>query len=349
VPSPEPSADEEAQTRTSATEAPQKSMTILHEIERDFGEFARSVGYQGDVGPLWEEAQAQAEALAKPSSQQRQAQVPATPQTPQRITPVAADIQLRPGGGIGPDGFYISPPRRGVQPRSPPSASGSYPASPGRGDEWLTDTYGPRQEREPEALGPDALEPSGTQRQPSSGEREWEEAAETSPAARSRGSGPLPAAAQESFQQAEALCQRQRFAEAIPLFRQTLELLEEGGLAASTPGSPAAAVAAEVWAHLGVAMQSLDRVPESIDGYRRAVTLDPSLHVCFANLATLHAYLNERERAVEYITRALTLDPHNPTYAQLRSQFTSEGKGDAASEATSSPESNGDGSADEEL
>merc|ERR1719436_2401147 len=87
---------------------------------------------------------------------------------------------------------------------------------------------------------------------------------------------------------------------------------------ATVKASVPPAVTAEVWAHLGVAMQSLDRVPEAIDSYRRAVSLDSSLHVCFANLATLHAYLQERERALEYIAEALTLDPSNPTYSQIR-------------------------------
>ena len=102
-----------------------------------------------------------------------------------------------------------------------------------------------------------------------------------------------------------------------------------------------AAVSAEVWAHLGVAMQSLDRVPEAIDSYKRAVGLDPSLHVCLANLATLHAYLSDRERALEYIDRALKLDPESATYGQIRSHLAEEAPqgepapaGDSVSDAT---------------
>eukprot|EP00913_Durusdinium_trenchii_P002668 g2469.t1 len=68
-------------------------------------------------------------------------------------------------------------------------------------------------------------------------------------------------------------------------------------------------------------MQSLDRVPEAIDSYQRAVSLDPGLHVCFANLATLHAYLHEKPKALEYISKALEVEPGNPTYNALRSRY----------------------------
>jgi len=101
----------------------------------------------------------------------------------------------------------------------------------------------------------------------------------------------------------------------VPLFQRVLHLLE-GSDGDTVPAPPV--VTAEVWAHMGVAMQSLDRVPAAIDSYKHAVALDPTLHVCFANLATLHAYLNEREVALEYIGRAITLDPTNATYGQIR-------------------------------
>ncbi|CAJ1358040.1 unnamed protein product [Effrenium voratum] len=97
-------------------------------------------------------------------------------------------------------------------------------------------------------------------------------------------------------------------------------------------------------------MQSLDRVPEAIDSYQRAVSLDASLHVCFANLATLHAYLHERDKALEYIAKALEVEPENPTYTMLRSQFSADkekaqdarsevkDKADSLSESAESPE-----------
>merc|ERR1712203_953567 len=69
---------------------------------------------------------------------------------------------------------------------------------------------------------------------------------------------------------------------------------------------------------MGVAMQSLDRVPEAVDSYKQAVGCDPSLHVCFANLATLHAYLQEFEQALTYIDKAVALEPQNSTYCQIK-------------------------------
>jgi len=129
--------------------------------------------------------------------------------------------------------------------------------------------------------------------------------------------GGLPSTAREAFRCAEALCEQQKFAEAVPVFRRVLQMLEATNNSSEEAPVPHV-VTAEVWAHLGVAMQSLDRVPEAIDCYKRAVVLDPSLHVCFANLATLHAYLHEHERALAYIEKALALDPPNATYLQIR-------------------------------
>lgn len=231
---------------------------------------------------------------------------------------MAVDIPLN--AGPGSNEKSPSAPRRGVpsSPSRPAAAtstggcagSSSYPASPGRESTLFIESgagTGPSRDSSSPELPRNDEAPDGSSAESGSSQSH---------------SGLLPGAAQETFQQAEALCQRQRFAEAVPLFSRTLELLEESG---SSP-----AVAGEVWAHLGVAMQSLDHVPKAIESYRRAVQLDPSLHVCFANLATLHAYLGERERALEYLVRAVELDPKNPTYAQLRRQF--EAAEDAGSE-----------------
>ena len=61
----------------------------------------------------------------------------------------------------------------------------------------------------------------------------------------------LPAHVLEMFRRAEALCKRQEFGEAVPLFERVLELLKDG--CTSTP----AVGAAEGRAHPGVA----DRLP----------------------------------------------------------------------------------------
>lgn len=234
----------------------------LAELERSFGEFARSVGFKGDVSQLWEEAQAVAAKQAGEIPKGREERSIERPWREER--PVAADVQLRPSADSA---DVPSPPRRGVPWKSSGNGAGVTPK-----DE------------------------EGTSK------------------------GGLPVAAQECFQQAEALCARQRFSEAVPLFRRTLEILQDAEAAEGLAG----AAAAEVWAHLGVAMQSLDRVPEAIDSYQRAVSLDPGLHVCFANLATLHAYLHEKPKALEYISKALEVEPGNPTYNALRSKFLAE-------------------------
>ncbi|CAJ1341562.1 unnamed protein product [Effrenium voratum] len=98
--------------------------------------------------------------------------------------------------------------------------------------------------------------------------------------------------AADVFARAEALCESQRFAEAAELFRCVLAALR------TSPDRHALrSVEAEVWAHLGVAMQSLDDIAAAIESYCQAVRLDPSLHVCFANLATLYMYLEDFQKA----------------------------------------------------
>mmetsp|Transcript_149620 Transcript_149620/g.480249 ORF Transcript_149620/g.480249 Transcript_149620/m.480249 type:complete len:2388 (+) Transcript_149620:525-7688(+) len=319
----------------------------MEDIERDFGDFARSIGFQGDIGPLWAEAQAQAAALkerqpppsvplapgAPPQGPPSQPQQQHPPPTDRRKAAVAADVELRRpppveiyGSGHGP-GYPMTPPR----PPSPPGSGGSeehagvgaypqspgYPSSPGRGrtDRWLPGSL----DRAADELGSGSAPGDGAG---SGGGGNPDVGMPGSPSSAS-----LPASARDAFRRAEAYCEQQRFAEAVPLFQQVLQMLGAGGSdggggggreAAAAAAAVPSAVIAEVWAHLGVAMQSLDRVPEAIESYRRAVRLDPTLHVCFANLATLHAYLQERERAQAYIEQALALDASNSTYSQIR-------------------------------
>lgn len=205
------------------------------------------------------------------------------PPSPPRPTPIADDVQLKPDGRpAAVRGYPDSPPgsTRGVE--------AAYPSSTSRED-WLAG-------RESQATAPSGASGAsvGAKEGPSLG---------------------LPPIVRDQFRRAEALCERHKFDEAVPCFQQVLQILE-GGSPEVDGVQPV--VVAEVWAHLGVAMQSLDKVREAIDSYKRAVTLDVSLHVCFANLATLHAYLNEHEAAAEYIDKALVLDPNNGTYSQIR-------------------------------
>ncbi|CAE7517083.1 unnamed protein product [Symbiodinium microadriaticum] len=113
--------------------------------------------------------------------------------------------------------------------------------------------------------------------------------------------------------QGKALCEAQRFSEAAELFRCVLAALRT-----SSERHSLRAVEAEVWAHLGVAMQSLDDIAAAIESYCQAVRLDPSLHVCFANLATLYMYLEDSQKAQEHISKALLLDPSNEAYLEIK-------------------------------
>merc|ERR1719310_66800 len=155
------------------------------------------------------------------------------------------------------------------------------------------------------------------------------------------GKAEVPGNARELFRRAEALCEKQQFSEAVPLFEKVLAMLQESDTDdAGAPGK--LVVMAEVWAHLGVAMQSLDRVPEAINSYQKAVALDSSLHVCYTNLATLHAYMQDRTKALENIEKALALDPKNPTYLHIKQQLGSDAgvgqAGPSAGASTPDPE-----------
>jgi hypothetical protein len=118
--------------------------------------------------------------------------------------------------------------------------------------------------------------------------------------------------AAEVFERAEAYCEAQKFEDAVPLFRRVLVALSAQGDGAMH------SVEAEVWACLGVAVQSLNDVESAIESYNNAVKLDPSLHVCFANLATLYSYFNDTDHAHDNIAKALALQPENEAYCEIQ-------------------------------
>mmetsp|Transcript_107524 Transcript_107524/g.169713 ORF Transcript_107524/g.169713 Transcript_107524/m.169713 type:complete len:523 (+) Transcript_107524:154-1722(+) len=127
------------------------------------------------------------------------------------------------------------------------------------------------------------------------------------------------------FRRAEALCAQQRHEEAIPLFEEVLKVLRDHNN--ETLDQRALVVAqADVWAHLGVSMQSLDRMHEALASYGRAVALNPELHACFANLATLHLYLRNTETARRHIGRALEVKPEEEAYLEIQKEVEEQAK-----------------------
>lgn len=123
--------------------------------------------------------------------------------------------------------------------------------------------------------------------------------------------------AADVYGKAECLCEIGKFRQAVPLFQQVISALH--GSADARLGF----VEAEVWAHLGVTMQSLDDIEAAVDSYRKAIELDPSLHVCFANLATLYSYMGDGKNAQENILRALEFDPQSEAYLEIQRQAAS--------------------------
>ncbi|CAD7933985.1 unnamed protein product [Amoebophrya sp. A120] len=152
------------------------------------------------------------------------------------------------------------------------------------------------------------------------------------------------------FHLAEQLCEEMRWKEAETMFKKVKKILETHGqevvLVANNSNPPAVAAGdananpneqklaikssgssaektyndislSETLAHLGVVMQSLDKVEEAIDYYTQATDLDPNLHVCYANLASLHVYLGEKKMAMDCIQKAVGIEPENETYLQI--------------------------------
>mmetsp|Transcript_9526 Transcript_9526/g.24303 ORF Transcript_9526/g.24303 Transcript_9526/m.24303 type:complete len:125 (-) Transcript_9526:78-452(-) len=91
-------------------------------------------------------------------------------------------------------------------------------------------------------------------------------------------------------------------------FERTLELLQQGD------SGEFQVQEAEVWAQLGVAMQSTDRASEALQAYQQAVQLAPEHHACHANLAMLYGHQKDFKLASEHIGIALRLDPQNESY-----------------------------------
>lgn len=120
--------------------------------------------------------------------------------------------------------------------------------------------------------------------------------------------------AADVYGKAESLCEIGKFRQAVPLFQQVISALH------GSDDARLGFVEAEVWAHLGVTMQSLDDIDAAIDSYRKALELDPSLHVCFANLASLYSYMGDGKNALDNIQRALEFDPGSEAYLELQRQ-----------------------------
>lgn len=137
------------------------------------------------------------------------------------------------------------------------------------------------------------------------------------------------------FRRAEALCSQQRHEEAIPLFEEVLSVLREHGQEVLDRRALVVAQA-DVWAHLGVSMQSLDRMHEALASYGRAVALNPLLHACFANLATLHLYLRNTETARRHIGKALSVKPEEAAYLEIQKEVESQARKHSGSSASSS-------------
>mmetsp|Transcript_22878 Transcript_22878/g.51748 ORF Transcript_22878/g.51748 Transcript_22878/m.51748 type:complete len:1206 (-) Transcript_22878:157-3774(-) len=116
-----------------------------------------------------------------------------------------------------------------------------------------------------------------------------------------------PADAVEVFQRAMILSDNEQYEESADLCRQ---LVNRGPRLTGVHES-------EVWAQLGVNMQSMDRADDALAAFRQAVNLNPRLHPCHANLAMILNYQRKNAEAADHIMEALRYEPQNPEYLSL--------------------------------
>ncbi|CAJ1442705.1 unnamed protein product [Effrenium voratum] len=155
--------------------------------------------------------------------------------------------------------------------------------------------------------------PGGTSRSLRAPKTPWKRVSHIearTPSASSGGPGPGEnEALSKAFAYAEALCEGQRYKEALPLLREVMQVGRGRGLSELR--------LADVAAYIGVATQAEGRTDEALAAYCEAIRLDPSLHVCHANLASLYQFLDQPQQAREHLAQALQLDPSNRAYVEL--------------------------------
>ena len=121
------------------------------------------------------------------------------------------------------------------------------------------------------------------------------------------------AALKKAYSFAEALCDAQRYRDALPLLGKIIDV----GLSKPHWLEAAGIRPADVWAYTGVAKQGESLTEESIKAYCEAIRLDPLLHVCHANLASLYSFQEDDAKARHHIGIALRLDPESQAYVEL--------------------------------
>ena len=127
------------------------------------------------------------------------------------------------------------------------------------------------------------------------------------------------AALKTAYSYAETLCDAQHYREALPLLKK----IQDVGASKPQWLDAAGIRQADIWAYLGVAQQGESFTDESIHAYCEAIHLDPLLHVCHANLASLYSFKEDKARAQHHIQVALRLDPESQAYMELAKKLDS--------------------------
>ena len=127
------------------------------------------------------------------------------------------------------------------------------------------------------------------------------------------------AALKTAYSYAETLCDAQHYREALPLLKK----IKDVGDSKPQWLDAAGIRQADIWAYLGVAQQGESFTDESIHAYCEAIYLDPLLHVCHANLASLYSFKEDKAKAQHHILMALSLDPESQAYMELRKKLDS--------------------------
>ena len=130
---------------------------------------------------------------------------------------------------------------------------------------------------------------------------------------------PNVAKAEALFHAAVDLCTDAEFEEAVKQLQRAavvLSNLPRAEIGANDPDT-LRILESDIYGQLGVAFQSLSRVPEAIEAYNTAVDVDPDAHACHANLAVLLQHQSRLKDADIHASLAVRLAPEIEEYQQL--------------------------------
>ena len=97
-----------------------------------------------------------------------------------------------------------------------------------------------------------------------------------------------------------------RFEESLPLLLKQAQVIQPDAMS---------------WFQVGVAYEKLERVPEAIDAYEKALALDPNYDLAMFNIGGVLWNSGEREQALVVWRRAVKQFPNHKFTTRLRDEL----------------------------